>query len=222
MFKSLIYKEWIKTRWFIAGFLLLGIIAIAMLYLKTQHDFKFSEAKNIWNGILFKNYSYFSSLKFLPLLCGAILGISQYVPEIIDKRIKLTYHLPMNENKILLQMMGYGTLVLMVCFSVLITLFWTISAFYFPKEIISDAMVTITPWFLSGFAAYFLIGFIVLEPVWRYRLYYTIVSAFFITLFLYSGMNGAYISMNLTLTICTIASSIALLFSGYRFRKGEQ
>lgn len=205
-----------------AGYLLLGIVAVGLIFLKVQHDFKFTGGKSIWNGILFQYYSYFSSFKFIPLIGGVILGISQYVPEIIDKRIKLTYHLPLNENKILLQMMGYGSIILFACFFLQFIGFWALSSAFFPREIVTDAITSITPWFLSGFTAYYLIGLIVLEPIWRYRFFYLIVSAFFITIYLHQAINGAYISMNLTLVIATIISSIALLFSGYRFRKGEQ
>ncbi len=205
-----------------AGYLLLGLIAVGMIFIKVQHDFTFSGGKNMWNGILFQYYSYFSSFKFIPLAGGLILGISQFFPETVEKRIKLTYHLPVNENKILLQMMGYGTLILAAAYIVLFVFFWAMSSSFFPKEIVFDALTSITPWFLSGFTTYYLIGLIVLEPIWRYRFFYLIVSAFFITIYLHSAVNGAYITMNFTLAISTVISSIALLFSGYRFRKGEQ
>ena len=222
MFKSLIYKEWIKTRWFMAGYLLLGIIAVGLLFLDVQHDFKFSGANNIWNSILFQYYPYYSTFKFIPLVGGIILGISQYFPETVEKRIKLTYHLPVNENKILLQMMSYGSIILLSCFAILFLIFWTISSQYFPKEIVNDAIVSILPWFLAGFTSYYLIGLIVLEPIWRYRFLYIIVSAFFISIYLRQAINAAYQPMNAFLIVSTAVSSIVLIFSGYRFRKGEQ
>jgi len=205
-----------------AGYLLLGIVAVALIFLSVQHDFKFSGGKNIWNSILFQYYSYFSSFKYIPLLGGLVLGISQYFPETVEKRIKLTYHLPINENKVLLQMMGYGTLILLACFLLLFIFFWGMSANYFPREIVNSALISITPWFLSGFTAYYLIGLIVLEPIWRYRFFYLLVSAFFISIYLQRSINGVYSTMNVTLCITTVCTSIALLFSGYRFRKGEQ
>lgn len=222
MFKSLIYKEWLKTRWFFAGFLLLGLVAIAVLFLKVQHDFKFYEGQNYWNTILFQGLTYFASFKFIPLVGGIIVGISQYFPETVEKRIKLTFHLPVDENKVLLQMMAYGSLLLTAAYVCLFAFFLIMSNVFFPKEIIMDALTSITPWFLSGYAAYFLIGLIVLEPIWRYRFIYLIISGFFVSFYLKSAINGAYAPMNIILAVFTITLSISLLFSGYRFRKGEQ
>jgi len=222
MFKSLIYKEWLKTRWFLAGFLLLGLVAVGLIFLKVQHDFKFYEGKNYWNSILFQGFNYFASLKFIPLVGGIILGIAQYFPETVEKRIKLTFHLPVEENKILLQMMAYGTLMLSVVYLCIFIAFLVFSNIFFPYEIIISALTSIVPWFLSGYAAYFLIGLIVLEPIWKYRFIYTILSGFYLTFYLKNAMAGAYAPMNIILAVLTIALSISLIFSGYRFRKGEQ
>jgi hypothetical protein len=222
MFKSLIYKEWLKTRWFLAGFLLLGWITLGLIFLKVQHDFKFYEAKNYWNSILFQVLHYFSSFKIIPLMGGLLVGISQYFPETVEKRIKLTFHLPVDEDKIILQMMSYGTLALTAIYMTLLVTFLLLSSAFFPQEIVISSLISIVPWLLSGYAVYFLIGLIVLEPIWKYRVLYTISSSFYITLYLKTAITGAYAPINILLSIATIVLSISLLFSGYRFRKGEQ
>ncbi len=205
-----------------AGFLLLGLIAVGYIFLTVQHDFKFYEAKNYWNSILFQGVKYYSSFKFIPLFGGIILGISQYFPETVEKRIKLTFHLPIKENKILLQMMSYGTIVLTITYLCMFLLFFILSNAFFPKEIINGALLSIIPWFLAGYAAYFSIGLIVMEPIWRFRFFYIITGGFFITFYLKTTMTGAYATINIILLVLTAALSISLLFSGYRFRKGEQ
>lgn len=222
MFKSLIYKEWLKTRWFMAGFLLLGMLAVSLIFVKVQHDFKFYEGQNYWNSILFQGFKYYASFKFIPLVGGVILGISQYFPETVEKRIKLSFHLPMDENKILVLMMSYGIIALTAAFLCLFALFTTLSVIFFPQEIVFGAITSILPWFLAGYAAYFLIGLIVLEPIWRYRFIYSIISGFFITFYFQDAITSAYSTISIVLAIITIALSISLIFSGYRFRKGEQ
>lgn len=222
MFKSLLYKEWLKTRWFIAGFLLLGVLAVGLIFLKVQHDFKFYEGKNYWNNILFLGFKYYSSFKFIPLLGGIIMGISQFFPETVEKRIKLTFHLPVDENKLLLQMMVYGTLALSAVYGLLSFILLILSNLFFPQEIVIGTLNSILPWLLSGYAAYFLIALIVLEPLWKYRFFYILISGFYSTLYLKVAMTGAYVPMNIILALLTIALSISLLFSAYRFRKGEQ
>lgn len=221
MWKSVIYKEWIKTRWFVILFAIVGISAVAYIFLNVQRDFKFNDANNYWYNILFMGVRYFGSLKFIPILGALAIAVAQYFPETVSKRIKLSFHLPINENRVLLMMMLYGTVCLLACYFVQLALFYALSVIYFPANIVLPALATITPWFLSGFATYYLAALIVLEPVWKYRLAYFAVAGIFIPLYFQSAPNGAYAPANLGLTILVVISSISLLFSGYRFRKGE-
>ena len=65
------------------------------------------------------------------------------------------------------------------------------------------------------------IAMIILEPVWKFRVFYIIVVYFTIMLFLEPSLPGGYARLNPKLAILTVLSSVALLFSAYRFRKGE-
>ena len=221
MWKSVVYKEWLKTRWFLAIYAVGGIIAVGYMFLKVEHDFTFNDAANYWYMVLFRGFSYFSILKFVPLAGALAVGIAQYFPETVNKRIKLTFHLPINENKVLLMMMVYGTISLFAIYLVIFGIFTVFSTSYFPSDIIWPAIVAVVPWFLSGFAAYFLIALIVLEPVWLYRFLYLLFAAAFIPFFMVSSIAGGYAPANPVLLVFVIVLSIAILFSGYRFRKGE-
>jgi len=222
MYKSVLYKEWLKIRWFQLGLLVLGLLVVGNIFLKVQHNILFNKANNYWYLLLFQGLSYFGGLlKYFPLVMGAGLAVAQYVPEINSKRIKLTFHLPINENKVLLMMLGFGLLCLLASFLLLYILFMALSAHFLAPEIVSAANISIIPWFLAGFVAYFMVAMIILEPVWKYRAFYVIVVYFTIMLFLEPSLPGGYAPINLKLAILTLLSSIALLFSAYRFRKGE-
>jgi len=221
MWKSIIYKEWLKIRWFTIVYAILSMLAVSYLFLKVQHDTTFNQANNYWYLILFKGFKFFSPVKFIPIAGGLLVAIAQYFPETVNKRIKLAFHLPLNENKILLTMMGFGSFILLIVYTVLLVLFIGIGTFYFPSNIITPALFSIIPWFLAGFVTYYLVALIVLEPVWKYRFLYLAVAATFIPLFFENGPAAAYRPANITLAILTASLSIALLFSGYRFRKGE-
>ncbi len=221
MWKSVIYKEWLKIRWFLIGYAALGIVAVGYIFLKVQHDVAFMEGKNYWYSILFQGLQYFGYLKFLPLAGALAIGIAQYFPETVNKRIKLTFHLPLKENKILLMMHAFGTGSLMAVYLLIFTIFYIMSNIFFPAEMINDAIITIIPWFLAGLTTYFMIALIVLEPIWKYRAFYFVISAFFITLYLAQAKTAGYAPANPILFILTAGSGIALIFSAYRFRKGE-
>ncbi|MFO7574326.1 MAG: hypothetical protein R6W67_04125, partial [Bacteroidales bacterium] len=70
MLKSLIYKEWIKIRWLALAILAAGILMQINIFLKVRHDIIFVDSANYWYSVLFRNYQFFGSLKFLPLIGG--------------------------------------------------------------------------------------------------------------------------------------------------------
>lgn len=221
MWKSVIYKEWIKIRWFLILFAALATLAVGYIFLKVQHNFKFNAANNYWYLIMFQGIQFFSYLKFIPITGALAISIAQYFPETVSKRIKLTFHLPINENKVLLMMMLFGTVCLLATYILLISVFYGLSTLYFPSNIIVPSLINITPWFLAGFAIYYFVALIVLEPVWKYRILYIVVAATFLPIFLESAPAGGYSPANSLLAVLIMVLSISLLFSGYRFRKGE-
>lgn len=221
MFKSLLYKEWIKTRWFLLILTILGLLAVGNIFLKVQHAITFNEAHKYWYLLLFQNQLYYKSLKFIPLTIGLVIALVQYIPEITDKRIKLTFHLPINENRILLMMLGYGIMILIVSYALIFGLFMMLSYYFLPLEHVNAALSSITPWFLAGFAAYFLGALVTLEAIWKYRIAYFLASAAFILFYIESSMAGGYAVLNWKLAVLTVAISLSLTFSAYRFRKGE-
>ncbi|WP_319502355.1 hypothetical protein [uncultured Draconibacterium sp.] len=223
MWKSIIYKEWLKIRWVAIIYAALGVLVVGNIFLKVQHDFEFSNAANYWYSILFQGNKFFeySLFKFVPLAGAVAIALTQYFPETINKRIKLTFHLPINENKALLVMMLFGTFCQVAISTVLILIFTGMSLAYFPAEIIQSALISTAPWFLCGFVVYFLTALIVLEPVWKYRFIYILVTATFVPIYLQTVAASAYSPSLPLLIVFTILLSVVLLFSGYRFRKGE-
>jgi len=155
MWKSIVYKEWLKIRWFLIGFTVLGIAGIGYLFLKVQHGFTFQGGTSFWYNILFMGLQFFGFFKYFPLFGGLLIGVAQYFPETINKRIKLTFHLPLKENNVLLMMHAFGFVCLVLSYVLLLGVFITLSSFYFPSQMVFDSIVTITPWFLAGLVAYF-------------------------------------------------------------------
>ena len=221
MFKSILYKEWIKIRLVVLISLGLSLLALINIFLKVRHDILFVDAANYWYSFLFRGATYFGILKFLPFAVGLGVAIAQYIPETVNKRIKLTFHLPVSENGILLRMHAFGSAVLLALFMSVLVLFTAGSAIFFPLNIIGASLITMAPWFLGGLATYFLMALILLEPVWLFRGLYTVVAAGFVTVFYAGAAIGAFRPVLLPLTILILLLSIVVLFSGYRFRKGE-
>lgn len=220
MWKSLFYKEWLKVRWSFILMALIGIVAIGYIFLALKHSFAFSGARNIWSAILFQGFQYFKIFKFVPLSGGIVFSLAQYLPEITNKRIKLSFHAPLPENKVLLLMQAFGTLCLFSLFSIFLGLFALLGSVFLPIEIVGAGIVTSLPWTLAGLSAYFLVAFIVLEPAWIFRFFYSLFGAAFISVhFIQAGIES-YRPVILSLFLMSILISNAVLFSGYRLRKG--
>lgn len=221
MLKSILYKEWIKIRLIVIIALGISVLALINIFLKVRHDILFVDAANYWYSFLFRGFTYFGILKFLPFAIGLGVAIAQYFPETVNKRIKLTFHLPVSENGVLIKMHAFGAGILLALYAVIFLVFVFGSAIFFPHNIIEASLLTLSPWFLGGLATYFLVALILLEPIWIYRGLYTIVAAGFITIFYISASIGAYQPILWLLAIITLSLSCAVLFSGFRFRKGE-
>lgn len=221
MFKSVLYKEWIKIRLIVLIAFGLGIVAMVNIFLKVRHDILFVDAANYWYSFLFRGSTFFGILRFLPFVAGLGVAISQYIPETVNKRIKLTFHLPVSENGVLISMHAFGAGVLLLLFLVFLCLFTAGSAIFFPSDIIKASLLTLAPWFLGGMATYFLTALILLEPVWLFRGLYAVVAAGFVTLFYTGAVIGGFQPVLLPLALMTLLLSCVVLFSGYRFRKGE-
>jgi hypothetical protein len=221
MWKSILYKEWLKLKWIFAFSTFAGLMAVGSIFLNVKHDILFSGATSYWYSVLFMGFQYFQLLKYIPLAIGIAIGLAQYFPETVNKRIKLSFHLPVDENKVLVTMILCGTISLIVSFGLMFLLFWGLSIRYFPEEIVRAAIISVTPWFLSGFSIYYFIGLIVLEPVWKYWILYGLAGFAFITLYMEPSVAGAFGPINPILLVLTGLLSISLLFSANRFRKGE-
>jgi hypothetical protein len=221
MWKSILYKEWLKLKWIFLLVTSVGLLAVGSIFLNVRHDILFNGAANYWYSILFMGFQYFQLMKYLPLAIGIAVGLAQYFPETVNKRIKLSFHLPVDENKMLLVMMLYGTLCLIVTFGLQFLLFWGLSNHFLPGEIVDAAIISVIPWFLAGFSIYYFIGLIVLEPVWKYWILYGLVAFALIGLFMEPSIAGAFEPINPKLLMLTVLLSISLLFSANRFRKGE-
>lgn len=221
MWKSVFYKEWLKIRWFWLGYTTMAIFVILYLFLTVKHSFAFTGGKNTWNNILFLGNQFFSPLKFVPLAGGLAVALAQYFPETVNKRIKLTLHLPIKDNKVLLLMHSFGGACLMISYILTCGLFAGFGLVYFPVQIVTSCMISIFPWFLAGLTGYFLIALIVLEPNWKFRIYYSLIGGFFLSIYLKSTVLAGYSHANSGLFILTALLSVVFLFSAYRFKKGE-
>ncbi|MFH1851708.1 MAG: hypothetical protein ABIA75_05120 [Candidatus Neomarinimicrobiota bacterium] len=220
MFKAIAYKEWLKIRWFVIGTGILSLLWMGNIFLNVNHSMKFTEAINYWYNVIFRGLEFYSSYLFIPMIIGLVLAAAQFVPETTDKRIKLTFHLPLGENNVLLQMLAVGLISLVSIFVISFILLAVLTGIYFPGEVVISMMLTTLPWFLAGLVIYLAAAAVILEPNWWQRFFITAVSIGFLNLLTTNHWYNIYQRSILFFFMIGLCFCLSLLLSGHRFRKG--
>ncbi len=220
MFSPIYYKEWLKLRWaflIVLGFALLMDLNI---YLNLSHDIIFIEPKSYLYNVIFRGIKFYSGIQYLPLLSGIVLAIVQFYPEMHSDRLKLTFHLPVNENRVLLQMVSLGAFLQFIISLVLVLVLMLITGKFFPGEVVSSVVLTVLPWVLAGFVGYFATAMILIEPIWKVRIILMLIFYGFIGFFYFDFFYNTYARSWPYFLLLTLAHSVFILYSGYRFRRG--
>ncbi len=221
MFKAIAYKEWLKIRWFVIGGAAVSLLWIFLtVLLDIYSQMKFTEAISYWYNVVFRGVQFYSSYMYIPMLIGFALAAAQFIPETTEKRIKLTFHLPMDENKVLLQMLAVGLVSLLSIFLLSLVLLLISSLIYFPTDVAASMFVTLMPWFLAGFVTYVGAAAIILEPNWWHRIISGLVGIGFLFLLYNNHWYNAYQRCLPAFTVLGLFFALSILLTGYRFRKG--
>ena len=209
MIKAIFYKEWIKMRCFypLSALFLFGATAYALL--RVQRVITFKGAAHVWEVMLEKEVVFIDILQYLPALLGVLLAVVQFVPEMAQKRLKLTLHLPFPQWKMILLMSGIGLGALALLFIVQTAVLWG----YFHA---------LLPWYLAGLTLYLLTAWICLEPTWKRRLANLLIAVGVCRIFFLSDTPQAYDGMLSWLALLLVCSLFFPLLSVYRFKQGCQ
>lgn len=223
MIRALIFKEWKKTKWFSIGAFAIGVLLLTYIFLKLGRSFRMVGLEHLWDVIVNRNQFLFRDLKYFPIATGFCLALAQFVPEMVQKRIKLSLHLPLSNRRIVFSMLGYGLICLIIIFTLHLFIFLVFSGVYFPIEIIENMIHTLLPWYISGLAAYSMMSWICLEPSWKRRVFNALLMFASLQLYYLSDFPGAYSSVVL---LSLVLLSFFVLpfgyFSVHRFKVGIQ
>lgn len=220
---SLFYKEWIKTRQIIGVLIVLMVAIVSYTLITINQAFRIDGAVIAWSNAVLKDASLVPAIvMWFPLLAGVLLGLVQYVPEMVNKRLKLTLHLPLPEVRIVNSMLAYG---LMVLLGVLLLFYFGLSVqlhVYYVAEIVQAFTLKILPWLLGGITAYLFTAWICLEPNWGQRICNSLGAIAGLSLFYIHAKSGAYTPSLVILLIIMIVSLSYPLYSTARFKEGVQ
>lgn len=222
LFKALSYKEWMKTRKFIlVAFVLLAAVAVYS-YIDITYAIRIEEAVNIWYGFIFQGVSVSNLMMYLIPLSGISMAIVQFVPEMTNKRFKLTLHLPASETRLVSAMLLYGHGVLFALYFVCIVFMSVIIGLVMPSEVVQMMVSQFLPWITAGLAGYGFTVWICVEPSWKQRIFNMLISVGLLSVLFVSVYPETYSYFAWGMTLVLVSSFVFPFYSCVRFKQGIQ
>ena len=222
MINAIFYKEWIKTKWVaILSFLTLFGFSTFLIY-NLYRMIGLKGAVHIWEVIIQRDALFITMINYIPLIIGVVFAITQFVPEMQRKQLKLTLHLPYNSTKMVAAMIGYGMVVLVVLFGLTLLSFTIFFSQVLAMELVRHIILSALIWFLAGIMSYLLTAWIVLEPTWRRRILYLVMSILLIRIFFMSGDGQAYYQFIGWMSLFIVLFTSFACMSVARFKEGKQ
>lgn len=222
MEKALFTKEWLKTR---SVFWICITVAAAMACYAFFILNRIAVAKgndHIYLIMILKDQIFLDFLDYFPLAAGLAIGCAQMLPEMLQKRLKLTLHLPVSMYKSIGFMLITAYAELLVIFLVQAIALSLIYSHFIAPELVSHAMMTMIPWYAAGFIAYSFAAAICLEGTIFRKILIALIGVCVLRCLFFKLPPEAY-NPGLWFFIVLIIVLPLLSFSSvYRFKEGRQ
>lgn len=222
MIKSLFYKEWIKTKKTLAIGLILSLGWVFYPVFRIHRLIELKGADQIWTVLLMKDTVLVHFIAYLPVVLGLTLALIQYGPEMQNKRLKLTLHLPINPRRIILIMLSYGYIALSSLFALHYIVLGLGLYSIFPSELMQRILLTTIPWYLAGFLTYTLTAWMTLEVTWKGRLARALFTILLLYVFFLVPYPEAYNRVIIGMILGIILFFGLPYLSILRFKAGKQ
>lgn len=216
------YKEYLKTRWYLLLMLLTTSGFAGYGLLRLHRVAAVNGIGHAWEVMLMHDVVFIDLLEYVPVICGLVLALVQFVPEMYHKCLKLTLHLPVSHLKAVNQMLLWGVAAIVACAIVNYAILWGYMSQVLANELWSRILWTALPWYLAGLAAYLLGAWIILEPAWRRRIVNIVVAVLVLKVYFVSEQPMAYFGFLPWLALYTVALISFSWISISRFKEGKE
>ena len=154
MNKAIFFKEWIKTRGLFFITLLVSLCFAGYVMMRINRVITFKGADHLWAILLSRDTVFIELLQYLPLIIGALFASSQFIPEMTQKRLKLTLHLPYPQQRMILLMLLAGVAQISIVFLLQAASLWIYLQQHIACEMVARILLTAAPWYICGYTAY--------------------------------------------------------------------
>jgi len=220
MTKAIFFKELLKTRRVFGASLLLAIIFAVYAIMCIRRVGTSHGIDHIWLIMLMKDQTFIDSIKYLPLFIGTAIGVAQMAPEMQQKRLKLTLHLPYPQNKLVMTMVCAGLVQLLAIFLVQALIIGVYYRSVVTSEMTWHVAFTAIPWYMAGINAYLFTSAICLEGRWTRRIALMLLALGVLGIYFMQPSPEAYNGMLLGTMVFTMLLTTLSLNSVKRFQEG--
>jgi hypothetical protein len=218
MFTAILLKEYIKLRAFWLVALAFNLCVVVYIYVAMRKLFMMDHAEIVWYRVIHLGTAFYDPFLYVPVATGLFLAAAQFFPEMKSQRFRITLHLPMEPQLLVLGHLLVGLGAVVVISAVDLLALGIMTSMRFPAEVVSRTLLTALPWTLAGLTAYIGTTIVLLEPTWRMRIFNALVAAGITGLFLRQGDPGAYGPLLPTLFLIVFFFVPSVLLPAYRFR----
>ncbi len=222
MEKALLFKEWLKTRRVFAVSLILAVAMASYTVLMMNRLIELKGVEHLWLIMLLRDNSFVDIIKYVPIVIGIAIGVSQMAPEMMQKRLKLTLHLPYPQDRLISLMLLTGIIELAVIFIIQIGIIAVYDSAILPRELVCRVILTTLPWYFAGFTAYLFTTSICLEGTWKRRVILGLLCVATLMIYFLQPALEAYNGMIIIMIIFFFLLSILSFGSVIRFKEGRQ
>ncbi len=194
---AILRKEYAKLR---RGFWLPFVLMLGAMtdYYLSLRGFRIMHgATDLWAKLIFDEYIFFYSIKWVFLFSGIWFAGLQIVPECSGRHLRLLFHLPMNHHLLLYSMFGVGFFMLIFLFLFMSFFFWMIAHYSgFPVEMTYPMYMTTIPWFMASLVAWCATASAIADPSLLRKLCLALMGyAYFVLLTSAKGFDSITIWM---------------------------
>ena len=216
MIKSIFTKEWLKIRFYIYFLLISSLIVLAYFAFNLNFNFSTSEPESMmWYRFIQIEQKPYFYLVYFYLTVAIVLAFSQFLPEVIQKRIKLTLHQPLTISSIANLHLFFGVFVLSIFYTFFSISLLSITSHYYPKEITQVIFEDTFAYTFVSIVLYILLSSLIIEQNKKIQILKSIITA----LFLFTFIKEIYTYMDFLWFFALALSIFIFLDSFYSLKE---
>lgn len=164
MINSIFTKEFLKVKAYIYFLFVISFVVLAYFAFNLYYDFLSIEPETMmWYRFIQIGQKPYFYLIYFYIITASIFAFFQFLPEIIQKRIKLTLHQPLNIYSIASFHLIFGIFTLSVFYSFFSLSLLIISSYFYPDEIMQVIFEDTLAYTFASIVLYVLLSALILE-----------------------------------------------------------